>query len=610
MSARPKDHDPSGASRDLAEGLAEYLCQAARELSASEQSLRAVRRAVLALMAASERGQICIWLSEELGDDAEGLRVALFGSKLVMTPGADRPLPLVLDSQGRLYLYRYFDYERRLAAAIARLSTSRRACALSAKARERLGAFFGGQGEPDWQRLAAALALTNPFTVISGGPGTGKTTTVVAILACLLEENPELDIVLAAPTGKAAAKMQEALRGRAAGLPDPLRSRLPNQSFTLHRLLGVIPGSGKFRHDADHPLALDVLIVDEASMLDLALATRLIEALPPGARLILLGDKDQLAAVEAGSVFGVLASNPALSPARLMAIATATGVPGDAIRPSSGDLSKPLADTTVWLRRSFRFHEESAIGRLAAAIREATDSADGVLEALAHKPEEAHLVDCAPGALPEALLARLVDAYAPYIDALIDALGEDQADPRSLLEIFDTHRVLCALRAGVRGAGHINTEITRRFQRRLGVEAVRGSPWFFGRPVMVTGNDYRLRLFNGDIGIALPDPRAGSRVWFPDPEAGVRGLPAVRLPEHETAFASTVHKAQGSEFNHASVILPSDPSPVLSRELVYTAVTRARKTVQIYGSREVLAAAILRPTDRTAGLSDRLVELA
>lgn len=608
MSARPTGHDPSGASRDLAEGLAEYLCQAARELGASEQSLPAVRRAVLALVAASERGQVCIRLSDELGDDAEGLRVALFGSKLVMTPGADRPLPLALDGQGRLYLYRYFDYERRLAAAIARLSASRRACALSAKARERLEVFFGGneQGEPDWQRLAAALALTNPFTVISGGPGTGKTTTVVAILACLLEENPELDIVLAAPTGKAAAKMQEALRGRAAGLPDTLRSRLPNQSFTLHRLLGVIPGSGKFRHDADHPLVLDVLIVDEASMLDLALATRLIEALPPGARLILLGDKDQLAAVEAGSVFGVLASNPALSPARLMAIAKATGVPGDAVRPSSGDLSKPLADTTVWLRRSFRFHEDSAIGRLAAAIREATDSADGVLDALARKPEEAHLVDCAPGALPEAVLARLVDAYTPYIDAL----GEGEADPRSLLEVFDTHRVLCALREGARGAGPINAEIARRLQRRLGVEPVRGSPWFFGRPVMITGNDYVLRLFNGDIGIALPDPRAGSRVWFPDPEAGVRGLPAVRLPEHETAFASTVHKAQGSEFNHASVILPSDPSPVLSRELVYTAVTRARKTVQIYGSREVLAAAILRPTDRTAGLSDRLVELA
>jgi exodeoxyribonuclease V alpha subunit len=608
MSARPTGHDPSGASRDLAEGLAEYLCQAARELGASEQSLRAVRRAVLALVAASERGQICIRLSDEFGDDAEGLRVALFGSKLMMTPEADRPLPLALDGQGRLYLYRYFDYERRLAAAIARLSASRCACALSAKARERLEAFFGGnkQGEPDWQRLAAALALTNPFTVISGGPGTGKTTTVVAILACLLEENPELDIVLAAPTGKAAAKMQEALRGRAAGLPDTLRSRLPNQSFTLHRLLGVIPGSGKFRHDANHPLALDVLIVDEASMLDLALATRLIEALPPGARLILLGDKHQLAAVEAGSVFGVLASNPALSPARLMAIATATGVPGDAVRPSSGDLSKPLADTTVWLRRSFRFHEDSAIGRLAAAIREATDSADGVLDALARKPEEAHLVDCAPGALPEALLARLVDAYTPYIDAL----GEDEADPRSLLEVFDTHRVLCALREGARGAGPINAEIARRLQRRLGVEPVRGSPWFFGRPVMITGNDYVLRLFNGDIGIALPDPRAGSRVWFPDPEAGVRGLPAVRLPEHETAFASTVHKAQGSEFNHASVILPSDPSPVLSRELVYTAVTRARKAVQIYGSREVLAAAILRPTDRTAGLSDRLVELA
>ncbi len=606
MSARPTGYDSSGASRDLAQGLAEYLWQAARELGAPEGSLRAVRRAVLALVAASERGHVCIGLRDEFGDDAEGLRLALSESKLVMRPGADQPLPLALDGQGRLYLYRYFDYERRLAAAIARLSASRRACVLSAKTRERLGAFFGGnvQGEPDWQKLAAALALTNPFTVISGGPGTGKTTTVVAILACLLEENPELDIVLAAPTGKAAAKLQEALRGRAAGLPDTLRSRLPNQSFTLHRLLGVISDSGKFRHDADHPLALDVLIVDEASMLDLALATRLVEALPPGARLILLGDKDQLAAVEAGSVFGVLASNPALSPARLMDIATATGIPGDAVRPSSGDLSKPLADTTVWLRRSFRFHEDSAIGRLAAAIREATDSADGVLDVLALKPEEAHLVECAPGALPDALLARLVDAYAAYIDAL----GENEADPRSLLEVFDTHRVLCALRAGARGAGPINTEITRRLQRRLGVEPVRGSPWFFGRPVMVTGNDYMLRLFNGDIGIALPDPQGGSRVWFPDSEAGVRGLPAARLPEYETAFASTIHKAQGSEFDHVSVILPSDPSPVLSRELVYTAVTRARKTVQIYGSHEVLAAAILHPTDRTAGLSDRLAE--
>ena len=253
---------------------------------------------------------------------------------MVGTPDAPDTCPLILDADGRIYLHRYFDYERRLARRLMKPSPGRTGT-IGIEAQALLDALFATNAKrlgdrPDWQKIATAMALLRPLTIISGGPGTGKTTTVVNVLACVLAGNPDCRIRLAAPTGKAAARMQDAIRKAAGHLPAELRDRLPAESFTVHRLLGWLPASGEFRHNADNPLPLDLLVVDEASMLDLALATKLFEAVPTSARIILLGDKDQLAAVESGAVFSELSADPTLSAACVEALSTITGITGHA----------------------------------------------------------------------------------------------------------------------------------------------------------------------------------------------------------------------------------------------------------------------------------------
>jgi exodeoxyribonuclease V alpha subunit len=436
------------------------------------------------------------------------------------------------------------------------------------------------------------------LTLISGGPGTGKTTTVVALLASLLAAEPGLRIALAAPTGKAAARLIEALNSRAGSLPAELSARLPAQAHTVHRLLGVTPEPGRFRHHAANPLPVDVLVVDEASMLDLALATRLVEAVPPDARLILLGDKDQLAAVEAGAVFAELSASPALSPACVARLAALTGTPAAAINPPA-TAPGALADCVVWLTESHRFAGDSGIGRLAALIREGRGGA--AVECLAGG-------DPALGWLQDDPAAReaMQIGYHPYLQAL----RAGNADPAALFAAFDAFRVLCPLRDGPRGVEAVNERLTRWLRATLTHPLDPGplSPWFPGRPVMVLRNDPTLGLFNGDIGLALPDAAGELQVHFPAAGGGWRALPPLRLPEHETALAMTVHKSQGSEFREVLVLLPEQPVRVMSRELLYTAVTRARERATLAGPAAVIEAACATPTRRYSGLADRLTE--
>jgi exodeoxyribonuclease V alpha subunit len=451
---------------------------------------------------------------------------------------------------------------------------------------------------PDWQKLAVALALENRLTLISGGPGTGKTTTVAALLACLLATDPELRIALAAPTGKAAARLIEALGSRAGGLPAELQARLPREAHTVHRLLGVTPEPGRFRHHAGNPLAVDVLVVDEASMLDLALATRLVEAVPPGARLILLGDKDQLAAVEAGAVFAELSASPALGAACVARLAEISGIPAHAIVPPvEGSAAGPLADCVVWLTASHRFAADSGIGRLAALIREGDGA--GAVDCLAGGDPALGWLDAAPA------FAAMQAGYRPYLDALRAGAG-----PAGLFAAFDAFRVLCPLREGPRGVAAVNEALARWLRGSLAHPADPGplSPWFPGRPVMVLRNDPALGLFNGDVGLCLAEASGEILVHFPDGTGGWRTLPPLRLPEHETALAMTVHKAQGSEFGEVLVLLPEQPVRVMSRELLYTAVTRARERVTLAGPGAVIEAACVTPTRRYSGLQDRLAE--
>jgi exodeoxyribonuclease V alpha subunit len=609
------------ADQLLADGFARHASQWAATEGASDAAVAAVAHAARALSLAVSAGHVCLVLGTLAAAgredepvrrlDVAGWRATLLASGIVGTPQEAGARPLILDADDRLYLHRYFDYERRLAA---RLMQARHARADAAVASPQLHAhlreLFSANAErlagaADWQQLAAALALRGRLTVISGGPGTGKTTTVVNLLACLVALDPDCRIALAAPTGKAAARMTDAIRQRAQHLPASLRDRMPAESSTVHRLLGVTPTG--FKHDAAHPLAIDALVVDEASMLDLALATQLLEAVPPAARIILLGDKDQLAAVESGAVFAELSIDPTLTPDCIAELSAMTGTPAAAIVPPPATTHSALQDCAVWFTQNYRFASDSGIGRLAGYVnsgqaREAVDWLRASGDA-----------DVAWLAGAEATLLAMDTGYAAYVRAV--AADPTQVDV--ITEAFTHFRVLCALREGPRGVAALNATMTRRVRAALHGHGLGdpsdgpgASPWFAGRPVLVLSNDYVLRLFNGDIGIALPDASGALLVHFPDAAApgGFRAIAPVRLPRHETAFAMTVHKSQGSEFDGVLVMLPEQRSRVLTRELLYTAITRARRRVTLVAEAGVLEQAIEASTQRHSGLLTRLAE--
>jgi exodeoxyribonuclease V alpha subunit len=614
----------------------------AYEQGASVTAATVVGRAAQAVSQATSDGHTCLGLGELVESlagqgsspgevpllDAATLRMLLMESSLVGTPQAPGEYPLILDDHDRLYLHRYFDYERRLAHGVAARSSGRTGAAGGADAGAGADADAGADaaagsdavdavaphvltllnrlfadnapaaGTPDWQKIAVITALLGRLTIVSGGPGTGKTTAVVNLLACLLEDDPACRIALTAPTGKAAARITEALRQRSGHLPDHLRSKLPAESSTIHRLLGGLP-SGDFRHHAANQLPIDVLIVDEASMLDLALAVHLFEAVPSSARIILLGDKDQLAAVESGAVFSELSAKPVFRPGRIETLARLCGVAPQVIQMPGTDDHTGLEDCVIWLRRNYRFTEDSSIGLLAAEINRGNTA--GVLARL-HDTRDPGLVwrsDAA--AVPSQESVRtLLERYSSYIEAVRHA-----ADPEAITASFGHFRVLCAVREGPWGVKAINDLVSIHFRRTLQHPLDPGlrSEWYPGRPVMVLRNDYVLKLFNGDIGIVLPDARGTLKVYFPDEARGLRAIAPVRLPEHETAFAMTVHKAQGSEFDEVAIVLPSEVNRVLSRELLYTAVTRARERVVVVSNVDSLVAALESPARRASGFA-------
>ncbi|MGH8563829.1 MAG: exodeoxyribonuclease V subunit alpha [Gammaproteobacteria bacterium] len=509
--------------------------------------------------------------------------------------------PLVLVGGTRLYLYRYFDYERRLFARLAEMNRPAGLPCPAPMAAALLSKLFPQERgvRPDWQKIAAATALLRQLCIVSGGPGTGKTTTVVKVLALLLGLHPALRVALAAPTGKAAARLQGSVRDQLAGLPvaAEVKARLPSETYTAHRLLGHRPGRISFRHDRDHPLPYDLVVVDEASMLDLALATKLVEALPDDGRLILLGDKDQLAAVEIGTVFANLCTTRGMSAEMRESVESLTD---ETLPETAGGAG--LSDAVVWLEQGHRYAQGGAIGALVERVREG--DADAVLAWLAGRSggevgPEVLWRDTVPGAEP--LAATLIEGYAEYLDAV-----QSGAPPEVVLAAFERHRVLCAVREGEQGTARLNALLTERFRAAIG-GPLSATSWYAGRPVLITANDYTVRVFNGDVGVALPAPEGRFLVHFPHLDGGTRPLAPSRLPEHETAFAMTVHKAQGSEFERVEVVLPARDSRVLTRELLYTALTRARSSVRLWARAAVLRDTISRRSPKAPlGLWEKL----
>jgi exodeoxyribonuclease V alpha subunit len=559
-------------------------------------------------------GNICLNLADIAGRDIridgeeftvppfEELRASLLKSAVVGYPGDYRPL--VLDGEGRFYLYRYWKYERDLARVILEKAAS--PCtvidaALLGEGFDRL--FPGATGEgTDWQMVAALAAVRKSFCVISGGPGTGKTSTVVKILALLLEqaEGEPFRIALAAPTGKAAARLKESV-GRMKSELDcaaAVKEQIPSEVSTIHRLLGPVAGSVRFRYCAENTLPFDAVIVDEASMVALPLMAKLATALKPKARLILLGDRDQLASVEAGAVLGDICGGDRVAPvsaefAALFASLAGVGIPAA----STVEPVPPLSDALVILKKNYRFRADSGIGAVGKAVN-AGNGAEAValLKTAAGSGIVWHEMPN-PDGVKKALAEAIVSGYGAYLAAGTAA---------EALARFDAFRVLCALRKGPYGVAGINALVEEILVGKGLIDP--RNRWYRGRPVLITVNDYNLKLFNGDVGIIFPDPEAegNPRVWFPADDGGIRKVSPLRLPAHETVFAMTIHKSQGSEFDRVLMLLPDHDSMALTRELIYTGITRAKQEVAVWGNEAVFVTAVSRKISRKSGLREAL----
>jgi exodeoxyribonuclease V alpha subunit len=539
----------------------------------------------------------------------------------------------------RLYLQRYWRYEQQIKAFIAHCQVQDAKRLQQAIALGRAGVeqqhvqttldilFADSEAKPDWQRIACALATTSSFAVITGGPGTGKTTTVVKLLLLLQQlagEKP-IHIELAAPTGKAAARLTQSIAGTIAKLSGradlvglPWQS-VQLQAQTIHRLLGTVPGRQAYRHHQGRPLPLDVLVVDEASMVDVELMSALLQALPAHARLILLGDKDQLASVEAGAILGELCKEAQfggyseVTAARLTAL-SGQAMPAAFVQPNAGALEQHI----VMLRTSHRFAATSAIGQLAAAVNAGNERQVQQLFAAMHSPDpSAAPLDVSESAqalaylsplqqprwLTELVLGSLQHGLWPLFHQLQHPLHSADEQATALLALLGQFQILCAVRQGPFGVEHINQQIEQLLrQHRL---IARQDAWYAGRPVMISQNDYSTGLMNGDIGICVSVSEGGRellKVAFASAE-GIRWFLPSRLPALETVFAMTVHKSQGSEFSHAALILPDLINPVLTRELLYTGITRAAQRFTLVASDlRVMYRAMLQPTERRGGL--------
>lgn len=492
------------------------------------------------------------------------LRAATDAVRDVSAPDGKESAPFVLEGD-RLYTRRNHRCERKIRARLDAMAT-----ATAARLPAAAEAAAGAEGLNGEQRAAAELLLSRRFAILTGGPGTGKTFTLAHAVRMALAAEPDLRIGLAAPTGKAAARMTESMAELRAKLPadDPAAGRMPSEAYTIQRLIGQNPATGGFRHDRNNPLPLDWLVVDEASMVDLLLFGHLLDALPEEARLLLIGDPRQLASVERGHIL------------RDLCEARAEGDPGR------------LRYAVARLERSRRFAEDGAIARFAAAVNAGDGdgavaqlrAGDGALVWTASGPEATDGPEAWPG-----FRAAAEEGYGGAVAAVAGEPPEEIA--RRALERLGRFRILCVVRRGPFGVDAVNACMKKWLPPDAPV------------PVMVTRNDASLGVNNGDLGVVLANDPA--HVWV----GGARGtaprrIPRLLLPELETAWASTVHKSQGSEYGDVAVVLPGDARcPLLTREVLYTAVTRTKRGVRLWASEEAVRVCTARRVERVSGFA-------
>ena len=498
---------------------------------------------------AQNHGHICIQLDR---DEQE-----LIWSSGMVTENHRAPLVLEHD---RLYLHRYWHYETRLTLQVLRMCGKHFSINVSTATFDRY--FKPLNDETDWQREAAGGVLTQAFSIITGGPGTGKTTTVVKILALILEHAQQpLHIALAAPTGKAAMRLQESISNSKELLPcsEAIKEYIPDVVSTLHRLLGAKPPSPFFQHNAEAPLPYDLVVIDEASMVDLALMSKFVDALKTDARLILLGDKDQLASVESGAVLA--------------------------------DLTSALPGHTLELKKSFRFEEN--IKNLAAAVNQ--QQAEQAWQLLKAGTDNI-------GLLSDDLIPFVVEKQVGYLHQIAAGSGFAQ-----IYQSFSEFQVLCATRYGKKSVDEINGKVEQQLADQQLISP--SGQWYSGRPIMVMQNDASMHLYNGDIGICLADKEQGGKlmVFFERPDKSIKKFLPARLPHCETVFAMTIHKSQGSEFTEVLIVLPESMNPVLTKELLYTAITRAKQAVKIVAEPSIFMATIKQKVERYGGLAGKLM---
>ncbi|MFA6162078.1 MAG: exodeoxyribonuclease V subunit alpha [Methylobacter sp.] len=544
--AEVQTEDRSFSRVDVA--FARFLSQRATLDAAQKQ---AFENMVMSVSYEQNHGHSCIQIDEE----ARALVLAS-GLAVLSVQQMDK-LPLVVE-QDRLYLHRYWFYETRLAMQI-------RAMTKVSHSVEKLDTMLDHYFKPvvgdiDDQREAAKMAVKQTFSIITGGPGTGKTTTVVKILAVLQELADEpLHIALAAPTGKAAMRLQESIGSNKSALPcsEAIKKLIPETVTTLHRLLGAKPPSPYFRHNADKPLIYDLVVVDEASMVDLALMSKLLDALKPGARLILLGDKDQLASVESGAVLA--------------------------------DLTAALPEHTLELKKSHRFDEN--IKKLAEAVN--LQQEDIAWQVLRGDDENSTVLD-------QDLVDYVAGQQAEYLRLIKAGVGFDE-----IYRAFSRFQVLCSNRQGKNSVADINYRVEQKLaeQKLINLSGL----WYSGRPVMITQNNATMHLYNGDIGLCMPDKKQAGKlmVFFQRAEGSVKKYLPARVSQCETVFAMTIHKSQGSEFEEVLIVLPEAINPVLTKELLYTAITRAKQTIRLVADEAVFNATVRQKVVRTTGLVDK-----